>query len=442
VERLAHIKQPPTTFFQRLRFLGPSLILTAGIVGSGELIMTTTLGAKAGFTALWVILLSCLFKVTVQLEFGKHAISSGETSLQAFNELKGPRIKGVSWSIWVWLLIKTFQMVQYGGIVGGVVLIIQMIFPSVPVWLAVASVCISVLLLVYHGKYVLVEKTSLFLIGGFSLFTIFCVFMLRYTPYSVSIENLAEGLSFKLPASMIGVALAAFGLTGVSADEVITYPYWCLEKGYAQYTGKFDQTQEWTDRAKGWIRVMYLDGIISMVIYTVATCAFYVLGAAILHSQGLIPEGYALIKTLSHLYTDSLGNGTMWVFLLGALMTLYSTLFVANASAARMYSDAMSILGLFDYSDERKRFYWIRFFACILPVLWGVLFLTIQTPVFMVMIGGISLTILLLLVAYSAILFRYKRLPEVLKPGVVYDSFFWLSIATILGLGIYTVSNL
>ena len=63
---------PPNSLLGTLSRLGPSMILSASIVGSGELIMTTTLGAQAGFVALWVILISCLVKVCVQLEFGKH----------------------------------------------------------------------------------------------------------------------------------------------------------------------------------------------------------------------------------------------------------------------------------------------------------------------------------------------------------------------------------
>ena len=65
---------PPKTFIQRLKYLGPGFILSAAIVGSGELIATTALGAKAGFITFWVVLVSCLVKVTLQLEFGKNAI--------------------------------------------------------------------------------------------------------------------------------------------------------------------------------------------------------------------------------------------------------------------------------------------------------------------------------------------------------------------------------
>jgi hypothetical protein len=45
------VQDPPTGFRGMLRYLGPGFILSASIVGSGELIATTTLGAKAGFVA-------------------------------------------------------------------------------------------------------------------------------------------------------------------------------------------------------------------------------------------------------------------------------------------------------------------------------------------------------------------------------------------------------
>ena len=86
------IKDPPRTFRGTLVHLGPSMVLSASIVGSGELIMTTTLGAQAGFVALWIVIVSCLVKVCVQLEFGKHAISTGTPTLKALNDLPGPRL--------------------------------------------------------------------------------------------------------------------------------------------------------------------------------------------------------------------------------------------------------------------------------------------------------------------------------------------------------------
>lgn len=278
------IKDPPTSFWGTLKHLGPGFILSAAIVGSGELIATTTLGARAGFVTFWVVILSCLVKVTIQLEFGKHAISTGETVMSAFNKLPGWKFRGTSWAIWVWLFIQFFKLLQVGGIIGGVAITLNIIFPSltVPIWTLVAI--ITVALLVYRGYYRFVERFSLALIAFFTLFTFLSVYFLQYTSYAFTWQDILVGLEFNLPAAMVGVAIAAFGITGVGGDEIMYYNYWCLEKGYAAYTGPAVNSREWRERARGWIRVMYWDAILAMVVYTLVTAAFYILGAAVLHT--------------------------------------------------------------------------------------------------------------------------------------------------------------
>ena len=47
----------------------------------------------------------------------------------------------------------------------------------------------------------------------------------------------AEGLQLRLPAEGLVTAVAVFGITGVGATELFMYPYWCVEKGYARFTG-------------------------------------------------------------------------------------------------------------------------------------------------------------------------------------------------------------
>ena len=56
---------------------------------------------------------------------------------------------------------------------------------------------------------------------------------------------------------------------------------------------------------------MQLDAWFSMVVFTVATVAFYLLGAAVLHPQGLDPKGKEMIPTLSLMYLKPL-EGTAW----------------------------------------------------------------------------------------------------------------------------------
>ncbi len=150
------IREPPTTWLGTLPFLGPGFVLSASIVGSGELIATTTLGAEVGFQALWVIILSCLVKVVLQLEFGRHAIQKGLTTMESFNSFPGLRVAGVSWSIWTWLLIQPLKILQVGGIVGGLALLMHLVLPTLTVANWCWIIAFVVALLVSLGNYRLI----------------------------------------------------------------------------------------------------------------------------------------------------------------------------------------------------------------------------------------------------------------------------------------------
>src|SRR6266550_943878 len=123
------VADPPQTLIAILRRIGPGMILCASIVGSGELIATTTLGAQAGFIALWVILLSCLIKPIVQVEMGRYTIATGETGLESFNRLPGPRWK-VSWVVWAWALMVAMTSFQIGAMFGGVAQVMNQVVPA------------------------------------------------------------------------------------------------------------------------------------------------------------------------------------------------------------------------------------------------------------------------------------------------------------------------
>lgn len=415
------------------------MILSASIVGSGELIMTTTLGAQAGFVALWVIIISCLVKVCVQLEFGKHTICSGETTMQSFSALPGPKLLGIGWSIWFWLFVQLVSFIQYGGIVTGVGQALNIALPALPVWAWSALAGILTATLITYGRYQLIQNLSLVLMALFTLFTLLCVVFLQGTSYRVTWDQLSTGLDFQLPAAALGAAVAAFGLTGVGASEITAYPYWCLEKGYATFAGPYEQTDEWAKRARGWVRVMYWDAVLSMVVYTIVTCAFYVLGAAVLHGTGEVPEKTEMIQTLSRVYTESAGPRAMKIYLVGAIVVLFSTLFAGTAAWTRMFSDAFSETGLLNYSNDQQRRRWIIALAWIIPASWTIFGLTVKAPIAMVIAGGIANASLLLLVVFAAAIYRYGRLPHEMKPGRVYDTLLLTSFIAITAAGLLAI---
>lgn len=435
-----NVKEPPTTLRGRLRFLGPGFILSASIVGSGELIATTTLGATAGFHAFWIIVISCLAKVAVQLEFGKHTILTGRTAMQCFNGLPGPRFGRGHWSLWIIFLLIILKVIQLGGMIGSTAIVLKMLMPDIPVTLWLALIALSLSLLIYKGYYSVVERSSLIMTVSFTVLTIGAVCALALTPYAISFEQFLSGFGFRLSPEIVTVAIGAFGITGVASDEIIAYNYWCLEKGYAAYTGRRDDTDGWRRRADGWIRVMYLDAIVAMIIYTSVTAAFYLLGAAVLHARNAVPQGNELIETVALIYTESLGPGIRLAYLVGAFFVLYSSLFASLAAWSRMYSDIFGQLGWMNFYDlvQRKRV--IAVLAWVCPPLWSIAYLFLSLPVGMILFGGIVGSILLLIIVYAALNFRYRQF-QLHPPGTLYDIALWISIVSICFVGLYGILN-
>jgi manganese transport protein len=430
------IKEPPTTLLSRFKFLGPGFILSASIVGSGELIATTILGAKAGFIALWIIIVSCLAKVTVQLEFGKHAVLTGERCMQAFSQMPGPR----RWAVWTLFLLIGLKIVQLGGMLGGAVVILHMLMPGIPITVWALVCALSVGTMIYSGRYSIIEKVSLFMIVMFTLLTLTSLFSLQYTDYGFSLLSVLELQQFNLPTNVVPYAIGAFGITGVASDEIIAYNYWCLEKGYAAYTGPRDDSPEWKRRADGWIKVMFLDATVAMIIYTVVTIAFYLLGAAVLHGKGDVPHGNEVIETLAVIYTASLGPGIKVAYLVGGFFVLYSSLFATLGAWTRIFPDIFGQLGWFEFNDLQKRRRVIAYLSWIFPVLWVAMYLFIELPVMMVLFGGLVGSFMLFIVILGALHFKYGR-RQLLPSGLVYTVAFWISVASIFLVGIYGISE-
>ncbi len=408
------VSPPPTTLRGSLAYLGPGIILASSIVGSGELIATTAVGATAGFALLWLILIGCGVKVAAQIEIGRNTLTWGRTPLEAFDRVPGPRLAGRNWIWWGWAAMTVLILLQQGGIVAGVA---QSLAAAVPVsaagrvwntahdaiaaariaaaadrtdprgdaastaavgespavkpagaaapegaataraaltnleaaaaalprpydataWTVIAAVVTAGLALV--GRYAAIERISVVLVAVFTAVTLLALALLqRNAAWAISASELAGGLVPSIPPasdgrSPLAVGLAAFGIIGVGASELMIYPYWCLEKGYGRAVGPRDDSPAWARRARGWLAVMQLDAWGSMLVYTLVTIAFYLLGAATLGRLGLVPAGSEMVRTLGAMYAPVFGDWASTVFRWGGFAVLYSTFFVAAGLA-------------------------------------------------------------------------------------------------------------
>lgn len=304
------------------------------------------------------------------------------------------------------------------------------------------AVTIATAIMLVVGKYGFVEVSTTAMVAAFTAMTVATVIMLQgYPAFAISWDDIATGMSFQLPAAdperkvfPLQTALAAFGIIGVGANELIQYPYWCLEKGYARFTGKAEPTDAWVVRAKGWMRVLTWDAWCSLAVYTFATIAFFLLGAAILGRLQLVPKGNDMIRTLSSMYEPVFGSWTVGVFLIGAFAVLYSTFFVATAGHARTCADAVRVFSGAEH-DEKKFRWWVTIFSSVLPFISLAVYLLLPDPKALVSASGAMQAGMLPMLAFAAIWFRWKGIDQRVAPSFVTDIFLFLSALGMLVAG-------
>ena len=341
-----------------LAAVGPGIVVTGSVIGSGELVNTPVQAAAFGFVLLWAVLLSCVIKYFLQVEMARHCLVENRTTFEAINECPGPKFRGTSWIGLTYMVGYIVAMLPVIGIIGALGGLMHAVWPlpvsaehSVQLWGTINV--LAALALLWGGAYHRLETLVTLLVAGFSISVGVGVLLLQGTEYRILGSDIAAGLTFSLgpkPAAGAFAVLSLMGALGVAANELFMYPYWILEKGYAAKLGDPTDTG-WTARARHWINTIRLDAGLATIVATVVTAAFYLLGAAVLFRQDVQPKGLGVVQQIASVYTATYGEWSRWIFYVGAFCTLFSTLAVYTAASGRMWTDLFASLGLLD----RKR---------------------------------------------------------------------------------------
>lgn len=417
-------KAPPTTLAGRLRSLGPGIVVSGSIVGSGEIFLTAGLGAAAGFTLLWWVLFSCWIKSLVQAELARYVITSGDTYLRALNRLPGtlPGPHGpIAWPIWLGLLGIVPGVLTSGGIIGGAGQALALIVARwVPDFGGAQATCVAaavVMLLLWTGAYGRIEKILLVMVVSFSVATVVCAVLMQTTEYRATLADIASGLVFDFPLEHLALAIGMYGATGVASAEIAAYTYWCVEKGYPSFVGGDRSDPGWVARARGWIRVVQLDVWTTLVVLTFATLAFYVLGAGVLHRLDLQPQGAQTVEVLANMYTSTLGNWAYALFLVGAFFILFSTVLSGLGAGSRSFPDLLVTFGWIRRRNLQLRRNWTRGYIIAMPVVSALIYMVFESPIYLIIFGATFGAFMLPVQAYATIHLQRKRMDARVRPA-------------------------
>jgi hypothetical protein len=114
-------------------------------------------------------------------------------------------------------------------------------------------------------------------------------------------------------------------------------------------------------------------------------------------------------------------------------------MWAAIPSWSRMYVNLLATMGVLDWQDPVARLKWIRVFTVALPIIWGVAYLVIQSPVIMVQIGGVMTGIFLVAVVIAVWYLRKTETDRRVYGSTMFNTALVVSSIAIGLLGIYTL---
>ena len=406
--------RPKRTF---LAVLGPGLLLAATGVGGGDLATASFVGGMLGTTVLWAIVVGAFMKFVVTEGLARWQLATGETLIEGVVHRLGPVV--------VWIFLPYFLLWSF--FVGSA----QM---------SASGVALHAMLPFFddarNGKIVFGALASLVglaivLRGGYRLFDVamkVCIGVMFVSVVGAAVAlwpgtgEVLRGLFVpripRVDAEAVTWTVALVGGIGGTLT-VLSYGYWMREEGR---TSPDDLRDCRIDLAASYF-VMALFGI-SMVIVG--------------QTVRLEGEGTAMLVVLSDRLGQEFGPAGKWLFLVGTLGTVFSSLLGVWQAAPYLFAECwrLGVRRSDKPVDTRAPSYrWFLIAIAFVPML-GLFASFREVQKFYTVIGAyIFPTLALVLIVFnsrSAWVGRFKNHPVtiVVLAGVL-AFFTWLALANI-----------
>jgi len=219
------------------KLIGPSFVILALGLGSGEVILWPYLASNYGLGIVWGALLGITFQYFINMEIERYALVKGESVFVGIAKF---------WKLApLWFIVSTFAGFGLPGIIAAS----AKVFASVLsienfVWVAI-SFLLLIGLILSAGKtvYGLMEKlTKTVLLIGVPFIFLLAIFLSSKTDWLTLAQGLVgqgDGYTF-LPAGIaLATFLGAFAYSGAGGNLNLTQSIYVKEKGYGM--GKYAQ---------------------------------------------------------------------------------------------------------------------------------------------------------------------------------------------------------
>ena len=365
MENARTIKTPPKGL-AILAILGPSLIWAGEFIGSGEVILSTRVGAILGPTVLWAIVVGVVLKFWIGMAGARYTVCTGEGMIDMIARVPGPK----NWGVWITLVAQSAAAtISIGSIATAAGIFVHNIIGISPI-LAGWLVTVFALVVVWFNVFDFLKIIM-------SLFVVIIVLGVLYVSLTVfpGIGTILKGLLFDVPtvpdwalvnngvqANPWREILPLLGWAAGGFASQVWYTYWVIGAGYGASAGRgygkpADEHMLKTmsvataHKIKGWCHVVYADASLAMIIGVVTTVGFLIAGAGVLRPNHLAPEGPQVATTLATVFSSQWGGIGGLLFMIAGACALIGTQIGQLAGWPRLFADTMRIC--FPKFDEK-----------------------------------------------------------------------------------------
>jgi Mn2+/Fe2+ NRAMP family transporter len=359
------IKTPPKGL-AILAILGPSLIWAGEFIGSGEVILSTRVGAILGPTVLWAIVVGVVLKFWIGMAGARYTVCTGEGMIDMIARVPGPK----NWGVWITLVAQSAAAtISIGSIAAAAGIFVHSLIGISPI-LAGWLVTVFALVVVWFNVFDFLKIIM-------SLFVVIIVLGVLYVSLTVfpGIGTILKGLLFDVPtvpdwalvnngvqANPWREILPLLGWAAGGFASQVWYTYWVIGAGYGASAGRgygkpADEHMLKTmsvataHKIKGWCHVVYADASLAMIIGVVTTVGFLIAGAGVLRPNHLAPEGPQVATTLATVFSSQWGGIGGLLFMIAGACALIGTQIGQLAGWPRLFADTIRIC--FPKFDEK-----------------------------------------------------------------------------------------
>jgi Mn2+/Fe2+ NRAMP family transporter len=299
---LSNVKRdliPPSTMGEKLKQVGPGLVVAATGVGTADLITSIVIGTSFGMTFVWAIIVGSILKYFLNEGVGRWYLATGRTMLDGWHSLG----KWATGYFGVYSIIWGFVYGAAAASTAGMAM--HAMFPIMPLWAWAIIHSVGGFLLIFTGRYLLFERVMTVLIG-----IMFITIIGTAVLFLPSFGDFAGGFVPSVPDGSFMMMIGLIGGVG-GTITMASYGYWLAEKNW---------------KGKEWIPTMRIDAKVAYTLTAIFTLAGLVIGAEFLGGTGVSIRDDQGLLHLADLLGEEFGTPMRWMFLVAFWSAAYTSL--------------------------------------------------------------------------------------------------------------------